>query len=80
MDYLTDPKFQGANKLFASFFEDNVVRTEHTGHFLSNLEIENYNVVIDGPNVFDQPVKSDTRTHDNIWKIATSQTDDYTTD
>ena len=33
----------------------------------------------DGPNVFDQPVKNNLRTYDNIWKITTSQGDDYTT-
>ena len=30
-------------------------------------------------NFFDQPVKSDTRTYDNIRKIATGQGYDYTT-
>ena len=30
-------------------------------------------------NFFDQPVKSDMRTYDNIQKIATGQGDDYTT-
>ena len=29
--------------------------------------------------VFDQPVKSDRRTYDNVRKIATVQGDDYTT-
>ena len=36
--------------------------------------------MIDGKNIFDQPVKSDMRTYDNICKIATSQGDDYATD
>ena len=35
--------------------------------------------MIDGTNFIDQPVKSDLRTYDNIWKIATDQGDDYTT-
>ena len=30
-------------------------------------------------NVFDQPVKNDTRIYDKIWKIATDQRDNYTT-
>ena len=30
-------------------------------------------------NFFDQPVKNDMRTYDNIQKIATGQGDDYTT-
>ena len=36
------------------------------------METENYNYVkIDGKNVFDDQVKSDMRTYDNIKKIAT---------
>ena len=30
-------------------------------------------------NLFDQPVKNNLRTYDNIRKIATGQGDDYTT-
>ena len=32
-----------------------------------------------GKNSFDQPIKNDKITYDNITKIATSQEDDYTT-
>ena len=32
-----------------------------------------------GQNVFDQPVKNDSRTYDNILKITTAQGDGYTT-
>ena len=35
--------------------------------------------MIDGKNLFDQPVKNDLRTYDNIRKTATGQGDDYTT-
>ena len=35
--------------------------------------------MIDGKNVFDQPVKSDTETYEKMRKIATGQGDDYTT-
>ena len=35
--------------------------------------------MIDGKNFFDQPVKSDMRTYENIRKIATGQGDDYST-
>ena len=35
--------------------------------------------MIDGKNVFDQPVKRDMRTYDNNQKIATGQGDGYTT-
>ena len=35
--------------------------------------------MIDGKNVFDQPVKNNKITYENIKKIATGQRDDYTT-
>ena len=35
--------------------------------------------MIDGKNVFDQPVKNDKVTYKNIRKIATGEGDDYTT-
>ena len=35
--------------------------------------------MIDGKNFFDQSVKNNLRTYDNIRKIATGQGDDYTT-
>ena len=35
--------------------------------------------MIDGKNVFDQPIKNVKVTYDNIRKIATGQGDDYTT-
>ena len=35
--------------------------------------------MIDGRNLFDQPIKNDLKTYDNIRKIVTGQGDDYTT-
>ena len=35
--------------------------------------------MIDGKNVFDQPVKNNIRTYDNNQKISTSLGDNYTT-
>ena len=35
--------------------------------------------MIDGRNFFDQPIKNDKMTYENIRKIATSQGDHYTT-
>ena len=36
-------------------------------------------VMIDGRNFFDQPIKNGLKTYDNIRKIAAGQGDDYTT-
>ena len=42
--------------------------------------MKDYNVMIDGKKVFDQPVKNDKVTYENIRKIAMGQGGDYTTD
>ena len=42
--------------------------------------MQDYNVMIEGQNFYDQPVENDLRTYDNIRKIETGQVDDYTTD
>ena len=35
--------------------------------------------MIDGKNFFDQPIKNNTITYENIRKVATGQGDDYAT-
>ena len=46
---------------------------------LPTLEKKDYNVMIDGRNSFDQPIKNDLKTYENIRKISADQGDDYTT-
>ena len=41
--------------------------------------MKDYNVMNDGRNFFDQPLKNYLITYENIRKIATGQGDDYTT-
>ena len=57
LDYLIDPSFQGVNRLFVLSFENNTDRTVHTKNYSPNAEIKSYNVIINGQNVFDQPLK-----------------------
>ena len=47
--------------------------------FLAKVEIKDYNIMIDGRNFFDQPIRNDMTRYDNNRKIATGQADDYTT-
>ena len=60
-------------------FENENDRTSHSTYYLPKVEIKDYNVTIDGKNFFDQLVKDDKVTYENIRKIATDQGDDYTT-
>ena len=65
--------------MFILAFENDAQRTSHSGYHLPNVEIKNYNIVINGENFFDQPIKNKKITYDNIRKIATGYGNDYTT-
>ena len=65
--------------LFVLAFENDTHRTSAKGHYLPNIEIKDYNVMINGENFFDQPIKNNKVTYENITKIATLQGDGYTT-
>ena len=57
LNYLIEPSCQGVNRLFILAFENDTQRTSHSGYYLPNVEIKNYNIVIKGENFFDQPIK-----------------------
>ena len=44
-----------------------------------NVEIKDYNIMINREKVFDQQIKDSKVTYENIRKIAAGQGDDYTT-
>ena len=79
LNHLVEPSFQGVNRLFVLAFEDDAQRTAHNSYYLPTVEIKDYNIMINGENFFDQPIKNNKVTYENIRKIATGQGDDYTT-
>ena len=48
-------------------------------YFIPKVKVKDYNVMIDAQNFFDQSVKSDIRTYENIRKIVPGKGDDYAT-
>ena len=64
INHLIEPSFQGVNRLFVLAFENDAQRTSNKRYYIPNVEIKDYNVMIDGKNFFDQPVKNDKVT----WK------------
>ena len=79
MNHLIETSFQGLNRLFTLAFEDDTQRISRKRDYIPNVEIKDYNVMIDGKNFFDQPINNMFKTDENIRKIATGQGDDYTT-
>ena len=77
---LIELSFQRVNRLFFLAFEQDAQRTSNKRYYIPNVKIKDYNVMIDGKNFFDQPVKNDKVIYKNIKRCATGQGDDYTTD
>ena len=79
LNHLVEPSFQGVNRLFVLAFENDDHRRVDDQYYLLNVEIKDYNIVINDENFFNRPIKNNEITYDNIRKIATGQADDYTT-
>ena len=73
LNYLVEPSFQGINRLFVLAFENDNHRRSDERYYLPTVEIKDYNIVINGENFFDQPIKNKKITFDNIRKTATGQ-------
>ena len=73
LNHLVEAGFQGINRFFVLAFEGDTQRTSHTGYYLPNVEIKDYNIMINGENFFDQPIKKNKAAYENIRKIATGQ-------
>ena len=58
LNHLIDPSFQGINRLSALVFEDDAQRTSNKIYYIPNVEIKDYNVMIDGKYFFNQPIKN----------------------
>ena len=57
LNHLIQPRFQGVNGFFVLQFENDAQRISNKKYYLPNVEIKDYNVMIDGKNFLDQPVK-----------------------
>ena len=79
LNHLVEPSFLGINRLFVLAFENDNHRISTRRYNIPTLEIKDYNIMINGENFFDQPIKNKKVTYENIRKIATGQGDDYTT-
>ena len=73
LNHVINPSFQGVNRLSVLSFANENDRTSHSTYYLPKVEIKYYNVMIDGKNVFDQPINSMIKTYENIREIATGQ-------
>ena len=79
LNHLVEPSFQGVNRLFVLAFENDNHRISTNRYYLPIVQIKDYNIMINGENFFDQSIKNNKVTYENIRKFATGQGDDYIT-
>ena len=79
LNYLIDRTFQGVTRLFILPFVNETDGEVQTKYYLPKAEIKDYKIIIVRGNFFDNPIKKDFKTYDDIKTIATGQGDDYTT-
>ena len=66
LNHLVEPSFQLVNRHFVLAFEDDAKRTSNKRLYLPNVEIKDYNFIIDGKNFFDQPIRNNKKTYESI--------------
>ena len=83
LNYLIDPTFMNVNRLFVLSFEiieENNIKKDYrdsfSHYYVPKVEIKDFNVLIDGKNFFDLPVKNEEKAHEKI--IEMSNNNDYT--
>ena len=54
LNHLVEPSFQEVNRLFVLVFENDAQRTSHSGYYLPNVKLKDYNIMINVENVFHQ--------------------------
>ena len=80
-----DTSFQGVSKLFGAAYEtDDIERNANTEesrrkYYLPRAEVKDYNVLINGRNCYDQNVNSRIVRYNELLKMATGRSEDYST-
>ena len=77
-----DPSFQGVNRLFVMAYNRENGQPTRNGqqkYYLPRIDLEKYNVIIDGRNFYDNPIESDIEKYRELKKVMIGKGEDYTT-
>ena len=76
-----DRSFQGVNRLFVMAYNranGQPTRNGEQKYYLPRIDLEKYNVIIDGRNFYDNPVESDIEKYRELKKVMIGKGEDYT--
>ena len=77
-----DPSFQGVNRLFVTAYNranGQPTRNWQQKYYLPRIDLEKYNVIIDGRSFYDNPIESDIEKYRELKKVMIGKGEDYTT-
>ena len=77
-----DPSFQGINRLFVTAYnriDGQPNRDGQRKYYLLRIDLNKYNVIIDGRNFDDNPIESDIEKYRELKKVMIGKGEDYTT-
>ena len=77
-----DPSFQGVNRLFVTAYnrvDGQPNRDDQRKYYLARIDLNKYNVIIDGRNFYDNPIESDIEKYRELKKVMIGKGEDYTT-
>ena len=77
LNYLIDPKFTKINRLFVLLFENENDKTTFSKYYVPNVQIKDFNMLIDGKSFFEIPIKNGEEKYEQIIEIG--RNNDYTT-
>ena len=77
-----DPSFQGVNRLFVIAYlrgNNQFTRNSQRKYYLPRIDLNKYNVIIDGRNFYDNPIESDIEKYRELKKEMIGKGGNYTT-
>ena len=77
-----DPSFQGVNRLFVIAYNRANYQPTRNGqikYYLPRIDLNKYNVIINGRNFYDNPIESDIEKYRELKKVMIGKGEDYTT-
>ena len=77
-----DPSFQGVNRLFVIAYNrvnGQPTKNGQRKYYLPRIDVNKYNVIIDGRNFYDNPIENNIEKYRQLKKVMTGKGEDYTT-
>ena len=77
-----DPSFQDVNRLFVTAYsrvDGQPNRDGQRKYYLPRIDLNKYNVIIDGRNFYDNPIEIDIEKYRELKKVMIGKGEDYTT-